>query len=111
MARAQGTAYEGVKLYRQGAPNAKPVKIQCSLNLDANIQALIFISKGQDLRSLSFRSITSMSFTRKHNLLTIQYKDATGSGQFVQCELDNGNSRDHLLATIESKTGVALTRS
>jgi hypothetical protein len=105
---AQTLEFKDVKYYERKKPTDNPKKQDGVLFIDRAGNAIAFLKGDKVLCALSLQSAGRMTYkTKGDKVLTIQFKSASGQGEFSQFELNTGK-RDALMATLEAMTGAKV---
>jgi len=107
---------------RQSIPKGDKTERR-DVSVSLNADAVIVTPRKGDAIAIPYASITSMTYDRRSKMrkmaytlgkaqdhfLTVQYKPASGLGQFVEIEMGK-NVAPGLIATLEARSGKEIKR-
>jgi|WetSurMetagenome_2_1015567.scaffolds.fasta_scaffold518492_2 hypothetical protein len=107
---AETLEFKDVKYYQRKKPSDNPKKQDGVLFIDRGGNAIAFLKGDKVLCALSLQSVARMTYkTKGDKVLTVQFKAASGQGEFSEFELNTGK-RDALMSTLEAVTGGKVER-
>lgn len=97
------------QVVRQKKDPSKFDKKDGAVWVDKDNGGLVFISDHKPLSIIPMSTISSMRYNTKSKILSLQYKDARGSGTFAEYQL-NSDNRETLMNTLEAQTSAKVER-
>jgi len=105
----QPLSFDNVRLYERPSPEKKPKRIEGDFTLDRNSGVLIFTVRNRPYVTIAYNTVTNLTYDEGESVLTVQFKDDHGRGQFNEFEVGT-NKYNYLLSSLEAHTGVRVTR-
>ena len=108
-AQSPVSTYKNVRMCVPGdlTHSGKAGKVDGTLNLDPDSKNVLFVVNESVKKTIPYRNISALEFYMANHLLRIQYRDGSGSDQYVDMDLPGG-SQPELLKTIQAQTGIAI---